>query len=353
MFAWISLRRAGRICSAATAGIGCILMLLFSESCKKGAAESLTLFLNVLLPSLFPFMAATGLTVKCGLCQQLGKKLRKPTRRLFGWDGMLAPILVLSLLGGYPVGARAIASLHQSGQIDTAQAKRAAYCCVCAGPGFLLGYVGSMYGGTATGAILFAAQAVSVLILGIASRMFTGKHSCSDTESAAVPPLPFGDALVEAAQDAARGMVCIGSLVVLFGAFGGILTDIVPQQNVRRYLLSALEVCSAVNLLGDRPITYCAFATGFGGICVHFQIFAVLKSLRINKAVFFLVRILQGFLTAILSHIGLRLFARETEVFSTASVGQADFFGGSVLSGAALLTVTVCFLFSLRQQHGR
>jgi hypothetical protein len=37
-------------------------------------------------------------------------------------------------------------------------------------------------------------------------------------------------------------------------------------------------------------------------------------------------------------------------VFSTGNVAQAGFFGGSILSGAALMTVSVVFLCSLRKR---
>lgn len=92
---------------------------------------------------------------------------------------------------------------------------------------------------------------------------------------------------------------------------------------------------------------------GFGGLCVHFQIFAALGKLKINRLLFFFIRILQGLITALLTHFGLRLFVRKTAVFSTAAVDSSGFFGGSALSGAALLTVAVCFLFTLRNQLRR
>jgi hypothetical protein len=82
---------------------------------------------------------------------------------------------------------------------------------------------------------------------------------------------------------------------------------------------------------------------------VHFQIFAALGRLRVNKALFFSVRIIQGFLTAVFTHLGMKLLPAQA-VFSTGNVSQAGFFGGSILSGAALMTVSVVFLCSLRKR---
>ena len=345
MFARISKRRLGTA-GAAAAAAGCFaLMLVFPEGCKKGAAEGLNLCLSVLVPSLFPFMAAAGLAVKTGLCGSGGKKILRGT-------GALAPLMLLALIGGYPVGARAAAEMYRGGQLTPAQAKTAACCLVCAGPGFLLGFVGSVYGSEEVGLIIYTAQAASVVLLTLGVNILLKNNKTPDT-AVRFTPLPFGTALVEAAHDAAVSMVSIGSLAVLFGAFGGILGTVIPNEELRRYLMSSLEVCTAVKLLSGCPIEFCAFAVGFGGICVHFQIFAALGELKVNKLLFFFIRILQGVITALLTHLGLRLFFRETAVFSTAAVEQSGFFGGSALSGAALLTVAVCFLLSLRNQQRR
>ena len=79
--------------------------------------DALDLFLRVLTPSLFPFMALSALCVRTGLCAKLGRRLERPTRLLFGLNGVFAPVLLLSLTGGYPVGARAIAQLYEAGQV--------------------------------------------------------------------------------------------------------------------------------------------------------------------------------------------------------------------------------------------
>jgi hypothetical protein len=156
---------------------------------------------------------------------------------------------------------------------------------------------------------------------------------------------------VEAVRDASSGMLSIGGWVVLFAAFGGICEEVLPACAARDILLSLLDVSTGVcRLQSGFPLTMTAFAVGFGGLCVHFQIFAALRELAAHKLLFFAVRFVQGGLTALFTHLGMMLFGREVAVFSTADVTQAGFYGGSVLSGAALLTVAVGFLFTFKKQ---
>ncbi|MBQ2212344.1 MAG: hypothetical protein II410_05580, partial [Ruminococcus sp.] len=210
MFARISTRRFGAIGAAVTAALCFALMIIVPEGCKKGAAEGLNLCLGVLVPSLFPFMAAAGLAVKLGLCRFGGNRFP------------LIPVMLLSLIGGYPVGAKAAAEMYRSGQLSESQAKTAAYCLVCAGPGFLLGFVGSIYGDETVGLIIYTAQAASVVLLTVGANILF-RNNKSPAAAVRFTPLPFGTALVEAAHGAAVSMVSIGGLAVLFGAFGGIL----------------------------------------------------------------------------------------------------------------------------------
>ena len=87
---------------------------------------------------------------------------------------------------------------------------------------------------------------------------------------------------------------------------------------------------------------------GFGGICVHFQIFSVLGNLKINKITFFCYRIIQGILTAAFTYIGMLIFYDTKSVFSVGTVSGGSVYGGTALSGIVLTELMVCFLCLLK-----
>lgn len=337
--------RALLILSAAAA------VTLSSESCKTGVESGIELCLRVLIPSLFPFTALSVMAVKCGVCGMLGRRLGKITKGLFGLNGVLAPVILLSIIGGYPVGARGIAELKKSGEIDNRQARKAAMFCVCAGPGFLINYVGSsLYNSPTAGIVILSAQVISVIILGIAVNLFDRNRLDYNSDTEIYPkPLPFSEALVESAYSAVRCMADICAMVLIFSAATGIISGIIPDTAALDVWRIMTEVCSAVSLTSQKyPIEVTAFAVGFGGLCVHFQIFSALGSIRINKLLFFFVRIIQGLLTALFTRLLSFVFIRETAVFSSGEIQGAGVFGGSVLSAITLTAVSVCFLISMK-----
>lgn len=345
-------KRLKRVGAAAFCSLLSVLLIAFSQSGRDGAAVGAEICARVLVPSLFPFMAVSGLFIKTGVCAAAGQRVGNISRAIFGVSGALAPVILLSLIGGYPVGARGIRQLYEQGEISEREAKKTALFAVCAGPGFLLNFVGmSLYGSMTVGLVLLAAGIASSVIIGIAINIFDRyRNNYISNKEIFSSPLPFSRSLTEAVTEAAGGMFAVCAMVVFFSAFTEIFRTILPEGAAADFIFSLLEIsASAVRLSECMPIEAVAFALGFGGICVHFQIFAALGGIKVNKPLFFFIRILQGLLTAALTKAGAALFFGNIEVFSTSVPANAGVFGGSALSATALIAVAVCFLLTLKK----
>ncbi len=325
-------------------------LLIYSKNCFNGALRGLEFCFTVLVPSLFPFMAVSSFIVKSGLANKLGKPFGFIMRKLFGLNGCFAPILLLSVIGGYPVGAKGISTLVKSGSASEDEAKKASLYAVCAGPGFIVSFVGvSLYGNEKIGFIILFSQIISVILLGIVLNFFIKNKSINSVQEIKSNQLPLSSTIVESASESSKGILSICAFVVLFSAFTEIIDALINNINIENGIFCLLEVCLAVNKLSvDCPIEAVAFAIGFGGLCVHFQIFSALGNININKPLFFFIRIIQGVITAILTHFGMYSLNEQQAVFSTSTVDQSAFFGGTTISGIALIGVAICFLYSLK-----
>ena len=351
MFLHASVRRGKTAAKAAVITLMCAALPVYSQSVRDGAAKGAQMCLTVLIPSLFPMMAVTDLFVTSGLCERVGRLLQKPARLLFGVSGALAPVILMSVLGGYPVGAGGIAALRRQNAVSEEDAQRAALWAVCAGPGFVLNFVGAaVYHSEVIGRIMFISQVASVLLTGAAARFIFPIKKDTVKKPPPKPMPPFDQALVEAVYGAVKGMTAVCGFVTLFAAFLGLLSQLIPNKAALDTVVLFSEVCTAVTTLAPSlPVTSIAFAVGFGGLCVQLQVLAALDGVKVNKPSFFLFRMIQGGLTALFTFIGLKNTPQTAAVFSTADAGTASVFGGSVLSGAALFAVSVCFLISVKQ----
>lgn len=351
MFLSKSAVRAVNIFKAIGIFLLCITALLFSKECSKGAESGIGLCLSTLVPSLFPFMVLASYITESGLAEKIGRHLSWLTKPLFGLDGCFASAILLSVTGGYPVGAKSVNSLYKKGVANENECKQASLFLVCSGPGFLVNFIGTqLYSSIEIGFIIFVAQCISVLVLGFVLKFVYRNKSDNNSNVEILLNTPQkGDALVKSVLDGARGMFAICAFVVLFSAFTEIFCSHITDENIQEPFLILTEVCGAVTTVSkDLPIEVVAFSAGFGGLCVHFQIFSALGDIKVNKLLFFVCRILQGLITALFTHLGIKIFSVTTDVFSTATVENFSFFGGTVLSGAALLFTALCFIYSLK-----
>lgn len=134
-----------------------------------------------------------------------------------------------------------------------------------------------------------------------------------------------------------------------FSAVAGILSTVLDDGFVKTAVLSIFEVCTGVKTASSElPVWAVAFVAGFGGICVHFQIFSVLGNLKINKLIFFCYRIIQGIITALFTYIGMLIFYDTKSVFSVGTVSGSSVYGGTAFSGIVLTALMICFLFLLK-----
>ena len=145
--------------------------LLCPAACADGVREGLALAGREALPALFPFFVASGLLVRSGLAERLGRAAARPLARLYGLPPEAAPAVILGLTGGYPVGTATVAELLQQGALSREAAARVNAFCNCASPGFCIGLVGlGVFGSARTGAVLYGIHALSALLTGLVAK---------------------------------------------------------------------------------------------------------------------------------------------------------------------------------------
>lgn len=338
----------------------CVLLfitaVLFSQQCENGAFKGVEYCLKILVPSLFPFMVLSSFLVNSKSLQIIRQKTVFISRLFPNVSPDIVPVLVLCLTGGYPVGARIISSLYESGDISENQAQKMSLYAVGAGPGFLITYVGTqLFANRQIGFILLVCQVISVLALAVICEIIfrNGKEiEKIINNKKPVTKSTMSYALVKSVSQGVTSIVNMCAMVVFFSSFLEILRFMLDDfDRIKTYLSVLFEVTSACQILcKGGELILLAFAVGFGGICVHFQIFAILRDIKINKAIFFIMRLVQGFICALTAKIIFHFFPVSVEVFRTVENIKAVSFG-TIWGGVALILCSCCFLFSIKSTH--
>ncbi len=359
--------------------MGMAALLLCSSAAAEGVRTALKNSAGILIPSLFPFMVLSSLLMRSMGGTSAGPVRNAVMMRVFRLPGEAMPAVILSFLGGFPVGARCVRILYDSGRLTRGQACRMMCFCVCSGPAFLITGVGTLLlHNTGLGVILYLSQVFSGLIIGIIAGR-TDVSSCADPAVKAPPSASltdspfcrsFTEAFISSCTDGAEAVFQLTAMVCIFGA----LTSAAKQAGVGSLVCSILRfsgadlpfamsgfdiltevtaACSQISKCGGGLWLF-AFAAGFGGLCVHLQILLILGGLGYHKGRFFLFRLIHGSLSALIVYI-FCIFCRPTAGVFSEDGTRAEPVSVSLWGTGALVVMSFLFLLcvSRGERKGR
>ena len=162
-----------------------IIGIIISNPTKytTGTISGLKLFVFSVLPGLFPFMLLTKLITEIGFIFNISQKFDRFSNKVFGTPGISIYVFIMSIISGYPIGAKIIADLYQKGQITEQDAKKMSIFCTTSGPIFVIGSVGTiMFNSLKIGIILYLSHILSSVLLGIFYNLFNKNKSYQPTK---------------------------------------------------------------------------------------------------------------------------------------------------------------------------
>jgi len=273
-----------------------IVLILDAETALKGAQDGVMLCIQTIIPSLFPFFYISGL-INRSLLGFSGKALR-PLGRLCGIPSGAEPLLLLGLIGGYPVGAQAISRAYQAGCIRKQDAERMLGFCSNAGPAFIFGMAGSLFESKWIPWALWGIVIISSMLTGI---MLPGKSNTKCHISKAENNKPLDQSLK------AMGIVC--GWVILFRVLILFLCRWVFWIFPNHYsiilsgILELTNGCVSLYGITDTVFQFTVLAglLSFGGICVGLQTVSVTETL--NTKTYFKGKLMQTMFSLAISWV--------------------------------------------------
>lgn len=349
----ISKGRAWRIAAAALGTAACAFALLrFPGIAGAGVTQGLSSCLNTLIPSLFPFMVLSTYMAESGLAAALGKWMQPITRFCFRQPGCAASAILMGFVGGYPAGAKTISRLLEQGELTREQAGRLLCFCVSAGPPFVLTAVGvCLLGNPSAGVVLLLSVTLSGLLLGVFTRFWGSAQPPQQRKSM---EKTAGSPFVSSVMGAGRSMASMCALVIGFSILLQFLEDLGAVRYISRFLilrgfypgngvsllpfLTEITAGCRTGAIAGASLPLFAFALGWGGVCVHLQVFSLFREFPLSRWVFRLFRLLHGLLSGILCWVLLPFFP-QAEAASSQWSSQLSAAASAPIPAAIVLFV--------------
>ncbi len=171
---------------ASFAAIG--LIMARSETVTAGVYSAMKLSAAVLVPSLFPVLVISGVLLRCGFPEAVGRSLGKMLSYAFGVTPKLTPAVLAGMICGLPTGALAAKGIKEANHISDSEYQNALLAGSFASPAFIIlgigkGMLGSLY----LGAVLWVIHIISILMSAFILRAVLGELGGKNTDSFAIP----------------------------------------------------------------------------------------------------------------------------------------------------------------------
>lgn len=325
--------------------IAVLLIAIIAEPkiCTDGVAKGIMLCGNVIIPSLFPFTVCVLIILNSGALSHFGF-IGVITEKLFCLTSEQFAVMLLSFIGGYPLGANMINELVKAGKISRANAKTMINYCVNAGPAFIVLVVGNtVLSSKKLGYILLVSHILAALTMSFALRfMFVG-NSIPD-KSKHSNNIPFSDNIVISTAKASAAVINICAYVILFSAVSNYIDILGKKIGFMKYLKYILEI--TVGISQTKNILLISFLLGFAGISVWCQVISAADEIKPNTAWFISARIFHGLISVVITAVILKLFKIGITTASYKIQTPKYYYSGFSLTVSMLITVIV-FLISI------
>ena len=326
-------------------------ILGFPSVTSMGAFEGLKISSNIIIPALFPFTVMSLFLVKSGGLFIIGQKANPLTQKLLGIGGTEFAVMIISLLGGYPVGAKTISELKSTNQIDCFCAKNLLKYCANPSPAFFINIVGiNILGSKTAGIILLVSNAAACIGLNIINFKFAGLQKQSAKNE--YKKTPLSAAFVESVTEGAKIIIGISAFVVLFSSIAAVAKNIIENNILYSLLCPFLEISFGITEVANVgiPPAFYSFLLCFGGLSTICQIKQASGEIKVGLGFIILHRIVHGITATAVAFLLFKIFPVAKETISngvSVNLGQMPLF----LPSVALIIFAVVFLLFVNGEN--
>lgn len=365
-----------------------LCILIYPNISLDAAKKGFILWSTVVFPALLPFFVLSDLLIKYGIVRFLGIFLDPIIGALFKVSGVGGIIFTLSIVSGFPNGARMATQLYHEGVLSKDETERIIAFSNFSNPIFILGAVAiGMFGNIQMGIALLIIHIVSNVFVGIIFgigkkrpqssqsfiQMFQTEWKQLQTTSKQIES--FGFRLSESVKNAVQTLLLIGGLIMIFAVINALLkasqvtpllatgiTELLPffhTDYIQVTFTALLEVTIGLKHLSEisPPVLFnqmllAAMLLGFNGFSVHAQVIGVLATENLRYRPFFIGRVLQSVISGLLVFVLFRpvlypFLSKESQtVFAPiqAEIHSEQSFLFSTEITLYLFTFTMCVL---------
>lgn len=304
--------------------IAIVLLIINPQNNMNACLTGIQVWATSVLPALFPFFFFTKMLTELGFVEKLSSGIAPITKKLFHTPGISGYIYLMSILSGYPVGAKLTADFYEKNLISYGQARRIITFTSTSGPLFIIGTVGiGMFVNKTVGFIILISHFLGAILNGLVYRnVGYKKEKETPIKLLSSPP---NNMLEECMLGSIKSIFIVGGYVAIFfmvitmlnsyyilTPFNKLLEIItfhqIPSGAIQGFTNGIIELtrgCLDLSKVANgnlKMLTILASAlVSFGGFSIHAQAFTFLKKINIKFSFYITQKITHTILSTIIA----------------------------------------------------
>ena len=288
-------------------GIFCFPKVMINSS-----INALLIFREKLFPSIFPFFVLSFLFINMGYPLILNKYFKNITRKIFHLSENTSFILLMSIISGFPSGAKYIVKDYSNNYITKEEGNQLLLFTHFANPLFVLGTCGILLNSKRLAYKILICQLLANIILGILVRpkeitISPKKEVVSTTTPSLISILP------DAINETMEVLIFMLGSITIFQFFTNCFLLFTNESVFFKTIFTGImDLTSGISLVPTLSISIelkallmLIFIT-FGSLSVHLQVINAIKNTNLSYTNFFIGRILESIIAVILFTISIR-----------------------------------------------
>ncbi|MEG0692892.1 MAG: hypothetical protein RR444_07400 [Oscillospiraceae bacterium] len=332
------------------------MIIFFSKELSSGIKNGINVSMNLVIPSLFIFMILSNMIINSKLKHIISHPFKILAKHVFHISQNSMAIVLLSLVGGYPVGAKLINNAVSQNSLSREEASNLLCYSVNCGPAFLISGIGvTIFSSFQVGLFMYLSQIIACVTIGFIMSFFNKEIKSYHIPNDKKESIPYSILFVKSVNDAVKSMAIICGFIVAFSAFMPMVSVLLKHFGSEySYIVQGfLEVTTGCNNLSsvtspNGALLATAF-TAFGGVCVHLQVYAMISPNGVKITKFFILRVLYTIISVVSMKVMLALSPATTNCISYNPNIKQDIYSVSPTATIFMISLAIMLLFFTRK----
>lgn len=305
-----------------------MLLILLSKQNFGCVKSSLNNFLTSIFPSLFPFILFTEIVLKTDILNYISKIFGNILSKIFKIKKSGSSAIIIGFLCGFPMGAKTVSSLYQSGSISRYEANRLLSFVNNCNPAFIISTIGiGVFYDIRIGIILLISHYMSAILIGLLNKNKSSSHIIHENDqilnnfnkkySKNADNVSFFNILSASIKNTFNTLALILGFIIVFNLLSSTITILLGYFGINPTFISIFsgiiemtkgikDIYININLSMELKICIASFMLGFSGFCILFQIFSCLYYDNFKFSNLLKSKIIQGIFSFIITYLLLK-----------------------------------------------